>query len=54
MKTQNQVLITAKHLFNLFKVFFLKKQHRASECTKQQDLLEKLRRLPQMCPQGNR
>lgn len=54
MKTENQILKTAKYLFSLFKVFFLEQQHRAGECTILQRLATKMRQLPSKCPQGNR
>jgi hypothetical protein len=54
MASLSQELIKAKYLFRLFKVFFLEKQQRASDCKEQQILLEKMRRLPSEFPQENR
>ena len=54
MASLTQGLSTAKHLFSMFKVFFLDKQQRASDCPRQQILLEKMRRLPSKFPEGSR
>ena len=54
MSTSDTKLKTAKHLFSLFTVYSLDKQQRASNCKKQQELLEKFRQLPPFYPQCNK
>ena len=54
METKKNNLLNAKHLFQMFSTYFLEIQQRAKKCTKQQVILDQLRKLPKKYPNGNR